>query len=274
MERSTLTIQPVEHDSPSILSKAFELLRAFNQTSRVMTLSELARAANLPKSTVHRLLARLIDLDAIEQHTHGYRLSLSLLQLGATTPAAGLRELAAPHLSALLNFTGFAVHLGVLRDFDVICLDKLTPRGRVESLSEIGSRWPVTCTALGKALLAHEDFEYLRTALPTPLPMMTPQSVSDFDSLAIELRRTTASGLAYSDGEFRRGLSCIAAPVVVHAAGTQRTVAALSVSFPSGTPHSAKIEGALRHTAGRLSVDATTHAASRERWLPAWHGED
>ena len=88
----------VEPEPPSILSKAFDLLRAFDQTARVMTLSELARAANLPKSTVHRLLARLIDLDVIEHHAQGYRLSLSLIQLGATTPAAGLRELAAPHL--------------------------------------------------------------------------------------------------------------------------------------------------------------------------------
>ena len=40
---------------PSILSKAFELLAAFNSRERVMTLTELADASGLPKSTVHRL---------------------------------------------------------------------------------------------------------------------------------------------------------------------------------------------------------------------------
>ena len=49
----------------SILNKAFDLLYAFNDNSRVMTLSELARASGLPKSTVHRLLARLVDLGAL-----------------------------------------------------------------------------------------------------------------------------------------------------------------------------------------------------------------
>ena len=33
-----------------------------------MTLSELTRASQLPESTVDRLLARLVELDAVEHH--------------------------------------------------------------------------------------------------------------------------------------------------------------------------------------------------------------
>ena len=85
----------------SILNKAFDLLYAFNENTRVMTLSELARASGLPKSTVHRLLARLVDLGALEHHRSGYKLGLGLLQLGSTTPAANMRDLATPILVAL-----------------------------------------------------------------------------------------------------------------------------------------------------------------------------
>jgi DNA-binding IclR family transcriptional regulator len=257
----------VEPEPPSILSKAFDLLRAFNQTARVMTLSELARAANLPKSTVHRLLARLIDLDVIEHHAQGYRLSLSLIQLGATTPAAGLRELAAPHLGALLNYTGHTVHLGVQRHFEVVCLDRLSPRGRSESLSAIGSRLPASCTALGKALLAHEDLDRLQAQLPSPLPQLTPHSLSSVEELMVQLHQVRARGLAYAMNESQLGVSSIAAPIMIQGV-TPRAVAAISVSFPTGTPNVVKIEGAVRHAAGRLSVDATQHAVSRERWLP------
>lgn len=257
----------VEPEPPSILSKAFDLIRAFNQTARVMTLSELARAANLPKSTVHRLLARLIDLDVIEHHPQGYRLSLSLIQLGATTPAAGLRELAAPHLGALLNFIGHTVHLGVQRHFEVVCLDRLSPRGRPESLSAIGGRLPASCTALGKALLAYEDLDRLPTRLPSPLPQLTPHSLSSVEELMAQLHQARARGLAYAADESQLGVSSIAAPIMIQGVAP-RAIAAISVTFPTGTPNFAKIEGAVKHTAGLLTVDAAQHAVSRERWLP------
>ncbi len=257
----------VEAEPPSILSKAFDLLRAFNETARVMTLSELARAANLPKSTVHRLLARLVDLDVIEHHTQGYRLSLSMIQLGARTPAAGLRELAAPHLGALLSFTGHTVHLGVLRGFEVVCLDRLSPRGRSETLSAIGARLPASCTALGRVLIAHEDLDLVKAELPLPLPRLTPRSVSDVDELIVQLHEARTRGVAYVVDEPRIGMSAIAAPIITQGLAP-RAVAAISVTFPTGSPDVAKIEGAVRHAAGRLSVDGTRHIVSRERWLP------
>ena len=77
---------------PSILSKAFDLLRAFNSGERVMTLSELSRASGLSKSTVHRLLARLIDLGAIEHHRAGYRVGLLHLSETLVADRRGLRE--------------------------------------------------------------------------------------------------------------------------------------------------------------------------------------
>lgn len=259
-------------DPPSILSKAFELIRAFNETARVMTLSELARAAELPKSTVHRLLARLIELDVIEHAPQGYRLSLSMVQVGATTPAAGLRELASPHLGALLNFTGQTVCLGVPRQLDIVLLERLSPRGRSESLSAIGSRLPATCTALGKALLAYEDLMQLQKHLPSRLPQLTPHSVSTSDELVAQLHQVRARGVAYVVDESRVGISAVAAPITIQDT-VPRAVAAVSVSFPTGTSSFAKIEGALKHTAGRLSVDATAHAVARRRWLP-FYGEE
>ncbi|WP_134321984.1 helix-turn-helix domain-containing protein [Cumulibacter soli] len=41
-------------EPPSILTKAFDLLRTFDTNTRVLTLSELSRASGPPKSTAHR----------------------------------------------------------------------------------------------------------------------------------------------------------------------------------------------------------------------------
>ena len=73
-------------DTPSsILSKAFDLLRAFNSNERVMSLTELSEASGLAKSTVHRLLARLVELGAIEHHRDSYRIGIEIFRLGVTT---------------------------------------------------------------------------------------------------------------------------------------------------------------------------------------------
>ena len=99
-------------EPPSILSKAFGVLRAFDSVNRVMTLSEIARASGLPKSTVHRLLARLLELDVVELHgDSGYKIGLGLLQIGAVSPAISMRDKAMPYLHSLSRWTRCEVQL-------------------------------------------------------------------------------------------------------------------------------------------------------------------
>jgi DNA-binding IclR family transcriptional regulator len=251
-------------DSPSILSKAFDLLRAFNSNERVMTLSELAKAAELPKSTVHRLLARLIELDAVERHRRGYKLSLGLMRLGALTPAGAMRDAAMPYVAALHRWTGETVHLAVLRQFDVIYMDRLSRPESYLVLTEVGARLPANCTAIGKALLAWEDLDELREQLPSPLPRLTPRSISDVDQLMDQLREVRRRGLASEREEAQPGLACIAAPIIVHsyAAG------AVSISYDASLPLNSKVEAGLRDTAAQIgrTIRANLAELKREHW--------
>jgi DNA-binding IclR family transcriptional regulator len=225
------------------------VLRAFNSIDRVMTLSELARAAELPKSTVHRLLGRLIELDAIEPHRDGYKISLGLLPIAANAPALAMRDLAMPYLAALHRWTAQTVHLGVLRKFDVVYLEKLTlPRAPV-GLTSVGARLPANCTAIGKALLAGEDFDDLAAFLPSPLPMLTPESVRDIPVLIGQLRGVRESGVAREKNEAVVGVTCIAAPIIVHGF----TVGAISIAQSSDGSWNPKTETALRDAVARLS---------------------
>lgn len=261
---------PLDHGSrtpepPSILSKAFDLLRAFNTNERVMTLSELSRASGLPKSTVHRLIARLIDLDAIEQHRSGYKLGLGLLELGATTPAASMRDTAMPYLAALHRWSGQTVHLAVLRRYDVVYLEKLARSDGPTSLSRVGARLPANCTAIGKVLLAWENLEDLEAFLPSPMPMMTPHSITGVDELVIELRKVRTQGVAHERNETQLGLACVAAPILVH----EFAVGAISVAHAADVDAGQKIEHALRDTAAQIAKDIREGLShGRAHWFP------
>lgn len=252
-------------EPPSILSKAFDLLRAFNSNERVMTLSELSRASGLPKSTVHRLIARLIDLDAVEQHRSGYKLGLGLLELAANTPAGSMRDLSMPYLAALHRWSGQTVHLAVLRRYDVVYLERLAVAGAPASLSGVGARLPANCTAIGKAMLAWENLEDLEAFLPSPMPMMTPHSTTNVEEFIVELRKVRTDGIAHEHNEAQLGLACIAAPVVVH----EFAIGALSISHRADTAASQQIENALRDTAAQITKEVREGLAQgRAHWFP------
>jgi DNA-binding IclR family transcriptional regulator len=252
-------------EPPSILTKAFDLLRAFGPYERVMTLSELARAADLPKSTVHRLLARLVELGAVEHHRSGYKLGLGLLALGASTPAGYMRDLALPHLAQLHRWSKSTVHFAVLREFDVVYLEKLAQPNTRASITSIGGRLPANCTAIGKALLAYEDFADLARFLPSPLPSMTPRSVIHVDTLISELRKAHDEAIARECGEAQLGLSCVAAPVLMNGFA----IGAVSIGHPSEQPPPPRVEVALRATTDRIVGDLRAGLANgRGHWFP------
>jgi DNA-binding IclR family transcriptional regulator len=251
-------------EPPSILSKAFDLLRAFNSNERVMTLSELSRASGLPKSTVHRLIARLIDLDAIEQHRSGYKLGLGLLELAAKTPAGGMRDMAMPYLAALHRWSGQTVHLAVLRRYDVVYLEKLATSSAPASLSGVGARLPANCTAIGKALLAWENLEDLAAFLPSPMPMMTPHSTTDVEELVVELRKIRTDGIAHERNEAQLGLACVAAPLIVH----EFAVGAISMAHRADAEAGQKVENALRDTCAQISKEIRESLTGRAHWFP------
>jgi DNA-binding IclR family transcriptional regulator len=248
---------------PSILSKAFELLYAFNSGERVMTLSDLARASGLPKSTVHRLLARLIELRAIEHHRTGYRIGLGIFELGAHTPVASMRERVLPYLAGLHRWTGQTVHFAVLRQFDVVYLEKLALQNSPSTMSGVGDRLPAHCTAIGKAMLAYENLEDLAAFLPNPLPRLTLSSIGSAEVLVRQLREIRRGSLAREREEAQTGLACIASPIVVKGFA----VGAISISHRTDTDPG--VDTALRDATARIAKEAHADLSHRHaQWFP------
>ncbi len=234
---------------PSILSKAFDVLNAFNSRHRVMSLHELALASGLPKSTVHRLLGRLMELGAIEQEVSGYRIALGMFHLGAMPPEIDMRDRALPHLAALHRYTRQTIHFGVLRGTDVVYLEKVPAVRSVSVISEIGGRLPAHCTAVGKVLLAYQDPDDVRCRFPKVLPRLTAKSVGDVDSLLGSLTGVRNHGIATEREEAQLGMTCVGVPVILNG----NAVAAVSASSRIGTIVPKDLHLALRQTAANIS---------------------
>lgn len=217
--------------APSVLWKAFDVLGAFSHRRRVLSLAEIARYSGLPKSTAHRVLAMLVEVGAVEAVPDGYQVGLKMFSLGVLPPEAALREAALPHLEELHRQTGQTLHLAILRDADVIYLEKLLPRERSLTMpSVIGDRMPATCTGVGKVLLAFSPAEVRDKALAGPLPQRTARSLGTLEEVRRELAAITGRGYALDREEAAPGVSCVAVPVL---GDDGCAVAAISVSYPS-----------------------------------------
>ena len=142
----------------TVLGRIATIMDAFDQGEQVLTLCDLSRHVNLPKSTVHRLVEQLRGLGWLERdHRNGYRIGMRLFELGGLALQRNqLRDAAFPHLYALATKTGLAVQLGVLDRGEVVYLERFVVGG-FSLPTRLGGRMPAHCTALGKAMLAFDD---------------------------------------------------------------------------------------------------------------------
>jgi len=199
------------------------------------TLSELAQAADAPKTSLVDLLAGLTTLDClVRDETGRYRLGPRFMSLAMRAVSGrDLVMLTRLVMTELVAATGETVVLGALApDADVaIYLDRVETDNPIRYAVDVGERRDLYCTAIGKVLLAHFTPERLSIYLEaTPRKKLTPATITSARKLQAELSRVHRDGMARTRDEGVMGASGVAAPIV----GRDGTVvAALLVAGPT-----------------------------------------
>ncbi|MBH0779843.1 IclR family transcriptional regulator [Nocardia bovistercoris] len=243
----TSTAEPLRDDRAAV-DKAISLLAAFDYQSHTgIGVSELARRAQLSKSTAFRVLALLERNDVVERVGTGYRLGARLHRLGqaAYTPEnERTRDLLLPYLTDLYESTHHTVHLAALHGTEVVYLAKLYGHRSVAAPSRIGGRLPAHATAVGKAMLAYHPVAATRAGTE-PLAALTEWTITETAHLERDLGEIRRRGIALDHQESRAGLTCMAAPILDRRG---RPLAALSIAAPAGHLDTAALEPRLRRT--------------------------
>jgi DNA-binding IclR family transcriptional regulator len=117
----------------------------------------------------------------------------------------------------------------VLDSGQVLFVDQYTSQRRLRIVSEIGARFPLHCTANGKALLAELSLEEVWRLVPEELPALTEHTITRREKLLEELARARAEGVAYDREEHTVGMSAVGT-AVRDAAGN---MAAVTVVTPT-----------------------------------------
>ncbi|QEU77761.1 IclR family transcriptional regulator [Streptomyces subrutilus] len=89
-----------------MLARGLSVLRCFRPGEPELQLSEIARRADMPKATAHRIISELVEEGMLERGEKGLRLGVALFMLGARVPRQlKLRSLAFPYAEQLHHVT-------------------------------------------------------------------------------------------------------------------------------------------------------------------------
>lgn len=230
-----------------MVGRVAAVLAAFDRRHPALGLSELARRSGLPKATVHRLAAQLVDHEFLEREGETYRLGVRLFELGQRVPRSRvLRDAALPFLEDLFVASRETVHLATTVDDHVMYIDKLVGHSSGRTPSEVAGRLPLHCTATGKAMLAHRPTSEVDNYLRRPLERVTRHTIVVPAVLRSELETIRATGWAVEREETMVGYVSVAAAVFDR---NEHPLAALSVTGPGRRVDPARFGPAVRTAA-------------------------
>ena len=122
--------------------------------------------------------------------------------------------MARPFMRRLMEESGETVNLAVEDQGEAIFLAQVECRAMMRALGTPGSRVPLHCSGVGKALLSAIDEAQVAKALQRHgLQRVTDKTIDTPAKLRAELERVRADGYAFDDEEHAVGLRCVASVI-------------------------------------------------------------
>jgi DNA-binding IclR family transcriptional regulator len=227
---------------------------------RRLTLSEVAAALKVTRSSAYRLLFTLCHLGFVDfdSETKTYVLGSQVLRLGYGYLASrDLVEVAMPHLLRLRDRTGWSAHLGELHGRDVVYLARVATRRSIASTVHVGARLPARATTMGRILLSGLSNDEVRELYRDErFGTVDGNAPATLTGLIEQLSLDRAKGVVVQNSGYEPGVDSIAAPIRDM---TGTIVAAINISVVALLTNDAELNGPLK-----AEVLAVADAISRD----------
>jgi IclR family pca regulon transcriptional regulator len=197
------------------LDRGLRLLQVFGTIGGPATLSDLARAAGLPRATARRILFTLAHGGFVSTDGKLFALTPRVLTLAASfLRSSQVATVLQPVLDRIATEAQEISSLAVLDGEEVVFIARGSPARVFSTGLDIGYRLPAFCTSVGRAMLGQFDDAELAGKLAamrrTP---MTPQTVTDPKRLLAAISADRKKGYSLVDREAEPHFRSISVPV-------------------------------------------------------------
>ncbi len=219
------------------LERALQILNAFSNDKPMLALAQLSDAVSLPRATVLRLAATLLEFGFLRQDpvTKQYSLGFRLLELGNSVSSSfSLTRIVGPYMDLLQSKIGKTIFLGVLDNDDILYIGKRDDLcNPIAFTSSVGTRRPPAWGMMGSVLMAYApESEKKRLLQKSPLVAFTKNAITREDEFLEWLHKVREQGYVVDREMGIEGITGVAAPIFDH---TGKAIAGLGVGFISSS---------------------------------------
>lgn len=193
-----------------VIARAAGILRAVKDAPHGLSLGQIAKREDLPRSSVQRIVQALVSEGLLlpASGRDGVRIGPELERLaGASSknPAQNISR----HLRELGESVGETVDLATLSGGSAVFLDQMQGSHRLVALSAVGERFPLHCTANGKAILSLHSKEDAEVLIGKSLLEHPSHKLRNRRTLLRELEDARRTRLSFDFEEHGQGIFAI-----------------------------------------------------------------
>lgn len=201
------------------VGRAVDVLEVLSTRKEGYTLVELTQILKCPKSSLFDIVKTLVSRNMIIQDHHmgmtHYKIGLQSFLIGNHyLQNMDLLNYARHDLVELANKMQATTFMAVLNDNMVTYIYKYESEKSIITTANIGTRRPLHCAALGKAMIAFCSPEQIEQAIThTDYTCFTPYTIASPQAFQKELEKVKKQGYALDDRENTLQQIAAAAPI-------------------------------------------------------------
>ncbi len=198
--------------------RTVEILKLVSKNPEGITLDDICKTLNLPKTSAYDIVTTLAEMGMVNVDKGArqrYTIGLTAYRIGVNyTNNLDFIGALEPELKKFAKEVGKTVFFGVRSDHEVVYICKSEPENPIITTATVGTKNPMYCTSLGKAILAYSDEETLRQVMGRiKFVRKTENTLTDPESLLAELDKVKQQGYALDAREVEEHMECVGAPV-------------------------------------------------------------
>jgi IclR family pca regulon transcriptional regulator len=215
------------------LVKGLNVINAFNQQRKKMTLSHVAQFTGYTRAATRRFLLTLVSEGYAKQEGNLFSLTPKILDLGFSyLSTIDVWQHAQPLMANLVDQLDESCSAAVLDNFDVVYVARVATTKRIMSIGlTVGTRLPAIATSMGRVLIANLSEDAIKTYIShCPKKQFTDFTLMQESDLLTEIMKVKNQGYSIVEQEFELGLTSISVPIFDREG---KISAALSISVHS-----------------------------------------